>query len=183
MGRSIAAEGVTASNTRESLVPVEFEFVLNDPKTLFCGIDPGASGGIVILDAKGGIVGAWKMPPTDHDVAELLGGFAPRIRRAVIEAVHSMPGQGVASSFKFGASYGGLRMALACLRIPFEGVSPSKWTSDMGLNRKSRSEGRTAKKNRNKARAQQLWPAEKFTHATADAALMAEWLRLREPAR
>jgi crossover junction endodeoxyribonuclease RuvC len=149
-------------------------------RDMYLGVDPGQSGGFVLLDPDGRVDAAWKMPATERDTADLLGEFAPRIRVAAIEAVHSMPGQGVSSSFKFGASYGGLRMALICLRIPFTGVSPHKWTSDMGLTRKTLSEGRTAKKNRNKARAQELWPGTKWTHATADAALIAEWIRRRE---
>lgn len=47
--------------------------------------------------------------------------------RAVLEDVHSMPGQGVASMFSFGRSLGVIETALAASRIPFDPVRPNVW--------------------------------------------------------
>lgn len=46
---------------------------------------------------------------------------------AIVEKVHSMPGQGVASTFKFGKGYGSLLGILAGLSIPVELVTPQAW--------------------------------------------------------
>ena len=46
---------------------------------------------------------------------------------AIIEKVHSMPKQGVASSFNFGMGYGMLRGALTALCIPHELITPQQW--------------------------------------------------------
>jgi hypothetical protein len=81
-----------------------------------------------------------------------------------------MPGQGVSSSFKFGMSYGSLRMALIAHSIPFESVTPQAWQKSLHC----LSGG---DKNRTKARAQQLFPNQKVTHATADSLLIAEYIR------
>jgi len=111
------------------------------------GIDPGQSGGIALLDTGGAVVLAEKMPATEKDVSDLIYEFAPCIRMGAIEQVHSMPKQGVASSFKFGVNYGGLRMALVAHEIPFEAITPQTWQKAMGC--MSRGD-----KNRTKARAQ-----------------------------
>lgn len=135
------------------------------------GIDPGASGGIAWHTPASGWDCA-KMPETERDVADVL----EQIRSesvdvmAYIEAVHSMPKQGVASSFTFGRSYGFLRGLLIALKIPFTEVTPQKWQKEL--------ECRTAgDKNVSKRRAQQLFPGLKITHATADALLICEYGR------
>ena len=139
---------------------------------LICGIDPGQSGGIAFIDtAPSHSYMAYPMPDTERDVFELLDEHAASIEVAIIEAVHSMPKQGVASSFKFGMSYGFLRGILIALRIPFKEISPQKWTKTLGL--VGGAPG-TGKKNKHKAAAQQWFPHVKLTHATADALLIAE---------
>ncbi|AFY60102.1 holliday junction resolvasome, endonuclease subunit [Synechococcus sp. PCC 6312] len=45
----------------------------------------------------------------------------------VIEKVHSMPGQGVSSTFKFGQGYGAILGIAAALSIPTELVTPQAW--------------------------------------------------------
>ncbi len=134
----------------------------------FLGIDPGMSGGF-------GFVGdgrsyPHKIPETEADTAALLREWAPVVKLAWIERVHSMPKQGVASSFKFGQSYGFLRGILIGLRIPFEEVTPQSWQKAMGCLTHG-------DKNVSKAKAQQLFPGWKISHATADAMLIAEACR------
>jgi len=139
------------------------------PYTL--GIDPGASGGLALLDPNGGVVLVAKMPETDLEVYALVAAAAPGAR-AVLEYVRSSPQMGVVSAFSFGRSYGGLRMALAACGIPYDEVTPAKWQGELGC----RSKG---DKNVTKARAQALFPMVRVTHATADALLLAEWGRRR----
>jgi hypothetical protein len=54
--------------------------------------------------------------------------------------------------------------------FPFEEVSPQKWQKAMGCMTKG-------DKNVSKAKAQQLFPQLKITHAIADALLIAEYAR------
>lgn len=143
-------------------------------KTVYIGIDPGASGGIAIIYPDGGVV-AFKMPATETDLLEELEGISlsnnlmvPCV--AALEKVHAMPKQGVTSTFTFGMAYGGLRMALTACRIPFVDVTPQCWQKAMGCLTKG-------DKNVSKRMAQQLFPNIKITHAIADALLIAEWLR------
>jgi Holliday junction resolvasome RuvABC endonuclease subunit len=139
-------------------------------RDLFLGVDPGQSGGLAILDPSGAVVDLSPMPETEHDLSAYVAEFAGRIRTAAIEQVHSMPKQGVSSSFKFGMSYGGLRMALIAHGVRFEAVTPQAWQK--ALHCLSGGD-----KNKTKAKAQELWPAQKITHAIADALLIAEYAR------
>jgi len=140
---------------------------------LYLGADPGKSGGLVLLDEAGAVVNASAMPDTEHDLVDHLAEFAGRIHIAHVEAVHSFPDQGLASSFNFGMSYGGLRMALVALRIPFEAISPQRWQRLIGVPIVQKKN----KKKATRAKAQELFPNCKWTHATADAALLAEHAR------
>jgi hypothetical protein len=143
---------------------------MNGERDLYLGIDPGQSGGLAILEEDGSVVLVEKMPETERDTAEILAEFVPRVRFALIEAVHSMPKQGVSSSFKFGRSYGFLRGLLIGLRLTFDEARPQEWQRGMSC----LSGG---DKNVTKAKAQQLFPELKITHATADCLLIAEFCR------
>lgn len=139
--------------------------------TTYIGIDPGASGGIAWIDVDSGydpFVHVQKMPETEADTKELLSNILGSQVFCLIESVHSMPKQGVASSFKFGRNYGLLRGLLIGLGIPFDEVSPQKWQKAMGCLTHG-------DKNVSKAKAQQLYPHLKITHATADALLIARY--------
>jgi crossover junction endodeoxyribonuclease RuvC len=140
----------------------------------YIGIDPGKSGGIAVISDDSGegceTFAIAKM--TETDIAATLMGARPLEGSmfAYIEKVHAMPGQGVTSMFTFGQSYGFLRDCLISLGIPFEEATPRKWQAALGC----LSGG---DKNVTKARAQQLFPSVKVTHAIADALLIAEYCR------
>jgi crossover junction endodeoxyribonuclease RuvC len=106
------------------------------------------------------------MPATDHDLWELLSYLCVRSRLAVLERVASRPGQGAPGLFKFGTSFGELKMGLVASGVRYELVTPSVWQGKL----KCRTKG---DKNITKAKAQQLWPKLKITHAYADALLLA----------
>jgi len=110
------------------------------------------------------------MPETEKEIYEAIASVWTEVEFAYIEQVASRPGQGVASMFKFGMGYGGLRMALTACRIPFEAIRPQVWQSRMGCMT-------GGDKNVSKGFAQRLWPDFKFTHATADAAILGEYCR------
>jgi len=132
------------------------------------GIDPGANGGLALIDADGTLLWAGKMPATERDVWEALRDL--RADRAWLERVRSSPQMGRASVFTFGWGYGGLRMALTGLEIPFEEVLPQRWQKALGCLT-------GGDKNVSKAKAQGLWPSVKVTHSVADAMLIAEYGR------
>lgn len=139
---------------------------------LIVGIDPGQGGGVSYFSPDKKIVHVIKMPETEKDIVDALSNPDDDsvIVLVMIEAVHSMPGQGVASSFKFGRGYGFLRGVITALEIPLEQVTPQKWQKVM----ECRTHG---DKNISKARAQQMWPKLRITHATADALLIGEYAR------
>jgi hypothetical protein len=149
---------------------------------IYIGIDPGKTGGIAWICQ--GEADVRKMPATEHDVCELLAGLWRCVLTAGLEKVHAMRGkdgrkQGVASAFTFGQNYGTLRGCLTALKIPFCDVTPTQWQREFGLAGKKHPDN-TAKKNAHKQMAQQLFPHLTITHATADALLIAEYLRRRE---
>ena len=154
------------------------------------GIDPGVSGGIAVFHERAGHVEIHTLKfadKTEADVAKWLRGFClgGESPMCYLEQVGAAGGgplgrrQGANSMFTFGKSYGFLRGVLVALGIPFEDVRPAKWLHAMGL-KGIKDEGQTAKKNRHKQKAQQLFPHVKLTHATADAILLAEYARRME---
>jgi hypothetical protein len=94
------------------------------------GIDPGLEGGVAIISPKGAV--AHNLPVADGGVdAWSLGqyfrscGIAETI--VVLESVHSMPHQGVASAFTFGKGFGTIVGACGALGIRMELVTPQAW--------------------------------------------------------
>jgi len=144
--------------------------------TMFIGIDPGGSGGLCCLGPDYFELSA--MPETERDVWDWFAWYADRKDTfAFIEKVHSMPGNGVASMFKFGMNYGMLRLALIAAKIPFEEITPQHWQKEMKIQPKGKNESSTSHKNKLKGKAQQLFPKAKLTLKTADALLIAEYCR------
>jgi len=142
---------------------------------LHCGIDPGMSGSIACIpDNNPAKAWAIKMPETLSDlwceISTIKSPYADYEPIFMLEQVHSMPGQGVSSSFKFGRGFGTLEMALTAAGIRFEYVTPQKWQKALGCLTKG-------DKNVSKAKAQQLFPHLKITHAIADGLLIAEFCR------
>lgn len=149
--------------------------------TIYIGIDPGMSGGIAwIINDNGSMKGgAIKMPSTETDINNLLYELKHKGENVfcVLEQVHSFPGQGVASSFKFGKGYGVLRGVLVANKIPFADISPQKWQRSLNLLRTNKEESNTSHKNRIKGRAQQQFPETKVTLATSDALMIAYYCK------
>ena len=142
---------------------------------LYIGIDPGKSGGVAIIYDDNLYTG--KCPNTVHDMVEEvkvpLDIMAIPKSKAVIELVHSMPGNGVKSMFTFGQNYGTWLGIMAALKIPYDIVPPGKWMKHYG----SMPKDKKARKNKLKQLAQQAWPTHRITLATADAVLIAMYSR------
>ncbi len=150
------------------------------------GVDPGASGGLVLI-SPAGTVTSTKMPDTDRDVWDWFRAAAdwPGTVRvvAVIEQVQGFIGEGQpgSSMFKFGRSYGSLLMALTAAEISFVALTPQAWQKGLGIAPKTKTEDKTAWKNRLKGTAQRLFPGTDVTLAVADALLIAEFCRRSHP--
>jgi hypothetical protein len=145
---------------------------------IFIGVDPGVSGGVAAIGAGGWIVQTYPMPRTPRDIVDVFEklviiGQDAGGARATLERVASSPQMGVKSAFTFGESFGGLRMALASARIPYDEVAPSTWQRFLGC-------VSGGDKKVTKARAQQLFPRVTVTHWMADALLLAEYGRRQE---
>ena len=56
-----------------------------------------------------------------------------RVERLVVENVHSMPKQGVSSTFKFGQGVGIVHGVAGALRLPLTLVTPGQWKAFHGL--------------------------------------------------
>ncbi len=154
---------------------------------IILGCDPGLSGALVLISTDGVktyILSCIDMPTLtmvknkrDIDVVALGAWLKEQtdewtIDRVVIEKVHSMPKQGVASTFKFGMCYGALRGAVATLLIPTTLVTPQAWKKKLSV---------ASAKDGAIARATELMPHERLWwklkkhDGRAEAAMIALW--------
>lgn len=144
--------------------------------SLYLGIDPGKSGAMALVDAKGVFVEAIRLSEPVGDIAEWLEQWIASkmsddwIDFAIIEKVGAMPRQGVSSTFKFGVSYGICQGLVAAAQIPHEFVTPAMWQKRMKCLTKG-------DKNVSKEAAKRLFPKAKITHKEADSMLIAEFCR------
>jgi len=141
---------------------------------IYIGIDPGQAGGVAwIID---GHIDA--IPFRDEDgICELFTNIteARTPSRIVLEHVHAMPKQGVASTFKFGQNYGWWRGFLTAWNRHWQDVQPRVWQKSLGCLT-------GGKKNITKAFAFRLVTESgsrdvRVTHAVADAICLAEYAR------
>ena len=149
--------------------------------SLYIGIDPGLDGAVGFVGVH---VRAARTPTIKvgkrrqyraQEMCELLQDSLPlgdpRNRFAVLESVHSMPKQGVASSFSFGRGFGLWEGILVALGIPYLLVAPQTWKAVML---------RDMPKDKNAAKVQacRLWPElGRLSDGEAEALLMAEYGR------
>lgn len=170
--------------------------------SLYMGIDPGKSGGIATVAARGKLQGLYKMPSSDRELWELLESYRDWIAEAALELVSGYIGreQPGSAMFTFGVSYGALRMGLVAASIPFVTVAPRTWQKALGVTPRARGEkgpvvltrgkrkGQTVvketggeTKDKFKKRlfelAKSMFPHDDVTRETADALLIAEYLR------
>ncbi len=153
----------------------------------YLAIDPGQEGGIAVLWSGGAIL-TRSMPETELEMWGAIDGNTSYRTIGVIEKVHSMPKQGVASSFKFGMNYGLARMALIGSGIPWEEVTPQAWQKGLRIPPKGKDEEKAAFKLRLLQVCQRLYPKMELWKeprskgkqlAICDALLIATWLKRR----
>lgn len=109
-------------------------------RRLFLGIDPGLKGGYALTDPAGDVYEAAPLPilKTSGKSSLNILAFSCMLKffkneeedttiECVIEKVHSMPRQGVVSTFTFGKNFGSLLGVLISLEIPTLEVTPQVW--------------------------------------------------------
>ena len=141
----------------------------------FVGIDPGNGGGIAVLTEEGdGVeVVSRKFPSDVRDVGMFLKAATVNTNhRVAIEKVHSMPNQGVKSTFTFGMNYGIWIGALRTLDIDFIKIQAKQWQAFYEIPTRMNYYDR---KKELKRRAIELFPNERVTMYTADALLIANY--------
>lgn len=174
----------------------------NRRKPMLIGIDPGASGGLACMCPNGRIDlepmpelgkdeaaqdryedNLWDWISARGDAAQPMNGnvFAAIERNTGFVGGGGNPGS---SMFKFGTNYGILLGFLRAAGIPTYRITPTVWQRDLGIpvrikKGKDRPRGETKEefKRRLLNHARDLFPREKITEETADALLIAEWLR------
>ena len=147
---------------------------------IYIGIDAGSvSGALGAIDHNGTYVESFMIDHKDKHILALV--FKSRILSIVdpkegaeicMEQVHSMPNQGVSSTFAFGRAVGVISAVCQLTRYPVHLVTPQKWKKHFHL---------TADKNESLDMARYLWPEAKLKLKKdinkAEALLIAEYLR------
>lgn len=109
---------------------------------IYIGIDPGLSGAVGLITPESHFVFDTPVVKVEGDktrhkymaaaMAVLLKPFANKEDvLCILENVHSMPKQGVASSFNFGEGKGLWEGIIAAYNIPMELVSPQRWKKEI----------------------------------------------------
>ena len=154
---------------------------------MIVGIDPGAGGGLALLDAQSELVAVCDMPVVAVDgkrrvaagaLADMLAGWKPQL--VIIEKTGARPGQGTTSMYSFGYACGILEGVCAGLGIGIVLAHPKTWKRAMGV---------TADKGACRIAAQRMWPVhhERFARVRddgrAEAALLAAYQVMQWGAR
>ena len=139
------------------------------------GIDPGKSGAAVAINQNMEVLSQFRFSTAeDGDLSDWLTDIwiDHGLEVIVVEMVHSMPGQGVKSTFSFGKSTGAIAEAVGLFsdEVTIRKPSPQAWQRDLDCMT-------GGNKNITKDLAQKLFPDVKVIHANADALLLAEWGR------
>lgn len=145
----------------------------------FIAIDPGANGGIAWTTPEG--ERSKPLPKTLGDTNELVfdilkeQGFFDGSAKVACHLeeppkfVKAIPGSAV---FVMARNFGNLEGLFTAYRVPLHLTRPQAWQQRVGNLGTKGDSTTTAWKNKLKARAQQLYPEERVTLATADALLI-----------
>ena len=160
---------------------------------LYLGIDPGITGGVVVIDSDGQLQYAVRTPIIVEQLKSKtkkhydIPGMVDVIKNAVedgsgftvvgIEKVGAMPRDGKVGAFNFGKGYGLWLGILAALQVPYSEVMPQRWQARMlaGLPRGPHT--KTSAVQRSKSLFPTLALKVKADWGMADAALIAEYTR------
>jgi Holliday junction resolvasome RuvABC endonuclease subunit len=151
------------------------------------GIDPGRSGGLVVIDDNNKTATMHKCPSTTTLMANLLRRAQTdawidnqRIKIA-IEKVHAFPTDARNAAFKFGMNYGQWLGAIGALNISVVEVTPQLWMKSYAPLPKIKLERkRKLQSIANEIFSETYDNKDRITYAVSDAALIALWCLERE---
>lgn len=153
---------------------------------VFIGIDPGKKGGVAILRDDKVVLSLNRMPSTDLETSRIFSECVSGTSNvhAMLERVHSRPGQSSVATFTFGTGYGFLKGCLSSFKISYDEVLPKKWQKCFNVSPRKKGESRTQFKDRLRGIASSLFPQETVWEKTldeqrsvCDALLIAEYCR------
>jgi len=144
----------------------------------YIGIDPGASGGLAVIDARGQMK-AFKCPKSSDDMALLfqivMGDTPPDKVKLLMERVWARPTNAVRAAFSYGTNYGQWLGITACNEIKMNTVIPVEWIKWVGCPKALK---RDVRKRWLKEKARELYPdVNKLTLATSDAILITHYAK------
>ena len=104
------------------------------------GIDPGLSGGLVLLNKDRELVNKWVMPTLKHGSTKVKD--LPKLRSILSEAAESADHayleqygmrrrQSMQSAAKTGVGFGYLEAMLVCFGMSYTVVAPNKWCAEI----------------------------------------------------
>lgn len=149
---------------------------------LYVGVDPGTKGAAYAIHATGQLHSSLRFQHyvVDGAVGAALCEYLRQLPEPVVvalEKVHSMPRQGVASTFKFGQLYGEALAACAIAKVPVVQVPPQRWQRALQLLCRDKGETQARHKARLRQQAVLRWAAT-VRADESDALWIAEWCRL-----
>ena len=136
------------------------------------GIDPGYEGAFAFIDSRANerrvhihpmpsleskVKGKFKREHAESAIADILSVYHEAMKQGAeihigIELVHSMPHQGVKSTFSFGTGYGILRGIMAAFQLPYTLITPQEWKGKLLKGKGGKTKEDSIK------RAFELWP-------------------------
>ena len=144
---------------------------------IIIGIDPGASGGVAVYDEDAHDLFTHKCPDNTKAMTAIINSAKARSwiddqqLMCAIEKVHAFPTDARSSAFKFGVNFGKWLGILGSLNVPTIEVTPQSWMKDFQPLPKIKRD----RKNELKRIASEMFPENKITLSTSDAALIAAW--------
>ena len=144
----------------------------------YIGIDPGKSGGIMVIDELGEAT-AYKCPEEALDMSILfkliIGETAPDDVELLMERVWARPGNAVRSAFTYGVNYGQWLGIAASHEVKMHTVIPNCWIKWVGCPKALPLKER---KHWLRDMAKKLYPElKKVTLATSDAILITHYAK------
>ena len=149
-------------------------------KSIYLGIDVGKNGGLGIImeDGKKFCRRGVRYVP-DHNILRdviinlVENNCYPQIY-CLIERVHSMPRQGVKSTFSFGENYGFWKGLLCGLEIYYKEITPQAWMKYFKI---PKFQSKRERKNYIKSLAHEKFPSIKMNLYIADACMIAQYCK------
>ena len=153
--------------------------------TVFLGIDPGLSGALALYRPLGDHLTILDVPVHEltrngkhkrevdvQRLADMIADVADDAPIVLIENSTPMPGQGAASTFAFGKTFGLLYGVCAAHKLVIHKVAPAKWKRDLAVPKDK--DGARARASVLMPAHSRNWPLKKHD-GRAEAALIALW--------